>query len=233
MVRLITQNLLSCPSRACAYPTNFPLTFRNVAKLEMVDAEFSEEFLRGVLSRLEWAALRKSAAEVRPYPSSHFMSHALVDGLVEAGCALCRSRCGPGRRCSSTGWSSAVAGTSSPGSRLSPDSPRLPMDRTLAEMGRKEGSASSSRRPEHSRARLFSRTPCAPRSGPFADSPFFSLSQLGNTDLPEQSPDLTQPESLSLDLLKTLHHVLLEVRSRARELLSLASCRRSVKVLTP
>jgi hypothetical protein len=38
-------------------------------------------------------------------------------------------------------------------------------------------------------------------------------SQLGNTDLPEESPDLTQPESVSLDLLKTLHHVLLEVRS--------------------
>lgn len=65
MVRLITQNLLSCPSRACAYPTNFPLSFRNVERIEMTDAEFNEEFLRGVLSRLEWAALRKSAAEVR------------------------------------------------------------------------------------------------------------------------------------------------------------------------
>lgn len=67
MVRLITQNLLSCPSRACAYPTNFPLSFRNVTKLEMVEADFNEEFLRGVLSRLEWQALRKSAAEVRPF----------------------------------------------------------------------------------------------------------------------------------------------------------------------
>jgi hypothetical protein len=64
MVRLITQNLLSCPSRACAYPTNFPLSFRNVERLEMVDAEFNEEFMRGVLSRIEWDALRKSAAEV-------------------------------------------------------------------------------------------------------------------------------------------------------------------------
>ncbi|GAA6052082.1 hypothetical protein JCM3770_006622 [Rhodotorula araucariae] len=97
MVRLITQNLLSCPSRACAYPTNFPLTFRNVDKLLKVDAEFNEEFVRGVLSRIEWQALRKSAAE------------------------------------------------------------------------------------------------------------------LGNTDLPEQSPDLTQPDSVSLDLLQTLHHVLLEI----------------------
>ncbi|GAA5976142.1 hypothetical protein JCM11641_003292 [Rhodosporidiobolus odoratus] len=97
MVRLITQNLLSCPSRACSYPTNFPLAFRNVTKLEMGEAEFSEEFLRGVLSRIEWAALRKSAAE------------------------------------------------------------------------------------------------------------------LGNTDLPEHSPDLTQPEAIPVELLKTLHHVLLEI----------------------
>ncbi|BGP56140.1 hypothetical protein JCM8202_005908 [Rhodotorula sphaerocarpa] len=97
MVRLITQNLLSCPSRACAYPTNFPLSFRNVERLEMVDAEFNEEFVRGVLSRLEWQALRKSAAE------------------------------------------------------------------------------------------------------------------LGNTDLPEQAPDATQPETVSVELLKTLHHVLLEI----------------------
>lgn len=70
MVRLITQNLLSCPSRACAYPTNFPLSFRNVERLEMVDAEFNEEFMRGVLSRIEWNALRKSAAEVSFLPSS-------------------------------------------------------------------------------------------------------------------------------------------------------------------
>ena len=76
MVRLITQNLLSCPSRACAYPTNFPLSFRNVERLEMVDAEFNEEFMRGVLSRIEWNALRKSAAEVSLhrfflFPSGH------------------------------------------------------------------------------------------------------------------------------------------------------------------
>jgi multifunctional methyltransferase subunit TRM112 len=65
MVRLLTQNLLSCPSRVCAYPTNFPLSFRNVERLEVAEAEYNEEFLRGVLSRIEWDALRKSAAEVR------------------------------------------------------------------------------------------------------------------------------------------------------------------------
>lgn len=35
--------------------------------------------------------------------------------------------------------------------------------------------------------------------------------QLGNTDLPEQSPDLTNPESIPIELLQKLHHILLEV----------------------
>ena len=36
--------------------------------------------------------------------------------------------------------------------------------------------------------------------------------QLGNTDLPETSPDLADAKSISVELLKTMHHVLLEVR---------------------
>lgn len=64
MVRLITQNLLSCPSKVCSYPANFPLSFRNVERIEMVEAEFNEAFIRGFLVRIEWAALRKSAGEV-------------------------------------------------------------------------------------------------------------------------------------------------------------------------
>ncbi|ORY89640.1 hypothetical protein BCR35DRAFT_300036 [Leucosporidium creatinivorum] len=97
MVRLITQNLLSCPSKVCAYPTNFPLSFRNVERLEMVEAEFNPGFVRGFLRKLEWDALRKSAGE------------------------------------------------------------------------------------------------------------------LGNTDLPEQAPDYTKPDEVSEELLRTIHHVLLEI----------------------
>ncbi|KAI5477598.1 hypothetical protein MNV49_006085 [Pseudohyphozyma bogoriensis] len=98
MVRLLTQNLLSCPSTHCTYPSNFPLSFQDVETIEIVEAEYKEEFLRGFLNRLEWAALRKSAAE------------------------------------------------------------------------------------------------------------------LGNTDLPEESPDLAQPQDVSEEILKTLHHVLLEIQ---------------------
>ncbi|KAM0746298.1 Trm112p-domain-containing protein [Meredithblackwellia eburnea MCA 4105] len=64
MVRLITQNLLSCPSNACAYPANFPLSFRDVSTIEVVETDFNEDFIRRHLPKLEWNALRKSAAEL-------------------------------------------------------------------------------------------------------------------------------------------------------------------------
>lgn len=41
------------------------------------------------------------------------------------------------------------------------------------------------------------------------------LLQLGDTSLPEQGPDLTRPDDVDLDLLKKIHHVLLEVRRLA------------------
>lgn len=40
-----------------------------------------------------------------------------------------------------------------------------------------------------------------------------SVSQLGNTDLPVESPNLSDPGSIPLELLQKLHHILLEVRS--------------------
>lgn len=36
--------------------------------------------------------------------------------------------------------------------------------------------------------------------------------KLGNTDLPEAQPDLSAPQDVTLETLKLLHHVLLEVR---------------------
>ncbi|SCZ89173.1 BZ3501_MvSof-1269-A2-R1_Chr9g10068 [Microbotryum saponariae] len=64
MVRLITHNLLSCPSKLCSYPTNFPLQFRNVSRIELIDQDFNEHFVRGFLSRLEWHALCTSAQQL-------------------------------------------------------------------------------------------------------------------------------------------------------------------------
>ena len=64
MVRLLTQNLIACPAKTCSFPSNFPLTFTDVEKVEIIETEFNEEFLRGYINKIEWNALRKSAAEV-------------------------------------------------------------------------------------------------------------------------------------------------------------------------
>ena len=130
MVRLITQHLLACPVKTCSYPSNFPLSFQNVETIQVVEAEFNEEFMRGFVGRLEWDALRKSAAEVSARRR-------------EEGGQLARS------------W------------------------------GRS--------------------TEC--------ELTCLSCTQLGNTDLPGASPDLSQPQDIPIELLHVLHHVLLEVRS--------------------
>ena len=50
-------------AEAIASPTNFPLKFRD-AKVELREAKFNEEFLRGFLPRVEWTALVESARDV-------------------------------------------------------------------------------------------------------------------------------------------------------------------------
>lgn len=56
-MRLLTHNLLSCHSRHCTQTSNnFPLTFKDV-KLELIEADYNESFLRGFLPKLDWDAL--------------------------------------------------------------------------------------------------------------------------------------------------------------------------------
>ena len=68
MVRLITHNLLACHAKGCT-TNNFPLQFQDAA-VELREAEFNADFLRGFLPRLEWAALVDAARQVRfTFPS--------------------------------------------------------------------------------------------------------------------------------------------------------------------
>ena len=62
MVRLITHNLLACHVKNCT-SSNFPLTFKDV-QIELRDAEFNPDFLRGFLPKIEWGALVGAAWEV-------------------------------------------------------------------------------------------------------------------------------------------------------------------------
>ena len=62
MVRLITHNLLACHAKGCN-TNNFPLKLQDVV-VEVREAEFNADFLRGFLPRIEWTALVNAAKEV-------------------------------------------------------------------------------------------------------------------------------------------------------------------------
>ena len=62
MVRLITHNLLACHAKGCT-SNNFPLQIKD-AQVELRDAEFNAEFLRGFMPKIEWNALVDAAKQV-------------------------------------------------------------------------------------------------------------------------------------------------------------------------
>ncbi|PWN37427.1 uncharacterized protein FA14DRAFT_159489 [Meira miltonrushii] len=63
-MRLLTHNLLACHSRHCTQTSNnFPLKFKDV-KLELLETDFNEAFIRGFLPKLDWNALVLTAREL-------------------------------------------------------------------------------------------------------------------------------------------------------------------------
>lgn len=82
MVRLITHNLLACHAKGCT-SNNFPLQFKD-AQIEIRDAEFNPDFLRGFIPRIEWAALVNAARQVSIEEMYGIVESAsLISGLVE------------------------------------------------------------------------------------------------------------------------------------------------------
>ena len=65
MVRLITHNLLACHVKGCT-TNNFPLQFRDV-QIELREAEFNPDFLKGFMPKLEWKALVDASRQVRHF----------------------------------------------------------------------------------------------------------------------------------------------------------------------
>ncbi|KAH9451754.1 hypothetical protein Pst134EA_025692 [Puccinia striiformis f. sp. tritici] len=57
MVRLITHNLLACNAKSCSAPTNFPLRFEQVQKVEIKESELNKDFIKGFLNKLDFNAL--------------------------------------------------------------------------------------------------------------------------------------------------------------------------------
>ena len=70
MVRLITHNLLACHAKNCT-TNNFPLQFKDVT-IELRDAEFNGEFLKGFMPKIEWKALVDAARQVNVSSPSYW-----------------------------------------------------------------------------------------------------------------------------------------------------------------
>ncbi|KIM30708.1 hypothetical protein M408DRAFT_65943 [Serendipita vermifera MAFF 305830] len=101
MVRLITHNLLACHVRGCT-SNNFPLVFKDV-QLQLKEAEYNPDFLRGFMPKLEWKALvdtakslnNQSLPDQAPEPQAaneeflKILHHVLLEIHVEEGAMLC------------------------------------------------------------------------------------------------------------------------------------------------
>ncbi|MCJ1415027.1 hypothetical protein MMC32_001357 [Xylographa parallela] len=63
-MKILTTNFLTCAVKACkASPASYPLHFQD-AELEQADMEYNPAFLRNILPRIEWDALRVTATEL-------------------------------------------------------------------------------------------------------------------------------------------------------------------------
>jgi len=112
MVRLITHNLLACHAKGCT-SNNFPLIFKDV-QIELREADYNPDFLRGFMPKIEWDALVNGARELgdvslpdkQPEPGTETddfwktLHHVLMEIHVEEGTMTCPN-CGHVYRISS------------------------------------------------------------------------------------------------------------------------------------
>ena len=64
-MKILTVNFLTCAVKTCKTSSlSFPLHFRD-AELEVSDIEYNPAFLRNILPRVDWDALKITANEVR------------------------------------------------------------------------------------------------------------------------------------------------------------------------
>ena len=63
-MKILTANFLTCAVKACkASQESYPLHFQE-AELEQSDIEYNPTFIKNILPRLDWEALKVTATEV-------------------------------------------------------------------------------------------------------------------------------------------------------------------------
>ncbi|KAH8823046.1 Trm112p-domain-containing protein [Flagelloscypha sp. PMI_526] len=99
MVRLITHNILACHVKGCT-SHNFPLEIKD-AVVELREAEFNIDFLKGFLPKLEWPALVQAARTLgdTSLPTEQpemlddeflkLLHHVLLEIHIEEGSMVC------------------------------------------------------------------------------------------------------------------------------------------------
>ncbi|KAL0254756.1 hypothetical protein SLS55_009280 [Diplodia seriata] len=90
-MKLLTLNFLTCARKACkSSPAAFPLHPRD-AELEVVETDLNPPFIRNILPRLEWDALRTLASELGLHnipekaPEVEALGIATADAAEEVG----------------------------------------------------------------------------------------------------------------------------------------------------
>ncbi|KDN38458.1 Trm112p-domain-containing protein [Tilletiaria anomala UBC 951] len=87
-MRLLTHNLLACNAKTCITTSNnFPLKFSNVS-LELIEADWNEDFIRGFVPKIEWNALVSASRELGdtslPDQQPDFDDPMLDEGILKA-----------------------------------------------------------------------------------------------------------------------------------------------------
>lgn len=70
-MKILTTSFLTCAVKTCkSSPLSFPLHYKD-AELEQSDIAYNPQFLINILPRIDWDAVRVTAAEVRLPILSH------------------------------------------------------------------------------------------------------------------------------------------------------------------
>ena len=84
-MKLFTANFLACAVKSCrTSPASFPRLFRD-AEREQQELDFQPEFIRNILSRLDWDALQVIANEVSIFRRNHLIRTVLCSLALKLG----------------------------------------------------------------------------------------------------------------------------------------------------
>lgn len=85
IMKILTLNFLTCARKACkSSPSSFPLHPRD-AELEIVEVDLNPLFIRNIMPRVEWDALKTITTEVSSTAALHFSMKVTNDSTAQLG----------------------------------------------------------------------------------------------------------------------------------------------------